>query len=78
LESIVSSIGGDLQSSGALTPPRKSCLVCPFTDKFPTLKEAENLLLAEALNLAGNNQRLAAAYLGISRQALNKRLSRGV
>jgi len=40
------------------------------------LKDAENQLIREALRLADNNQRLAATYLGITRQALNKRLSR--
>ncbi len=59
-----------------LGPLVNSCPVCPFAEKMPTLKEAEELLIAEALRLADNNQRLAATYLGITRQALNKRLSR--
>lgn len=44
--------------------------------KFPTLKEAERLHIEEALRRAGNNQGTAAALLGISRPALNRRLSR--
>lgn len=44
--------------------------------RIPTLKEAENLLIAQALSLSGGNQGLAARYLGITRQALNKRLNR--
>jgi len=43
---------------------------------FPTLKETENILVAEAMRRTGNNQRIAASLLGISRQALNKRLNR--
>jgi two-component system response regulator HydG len=44
--------------------------------RFPTLKEAEDYLISEALQLAKNNQGAAASLLGITRQALNKRLSR--
>jgi len=76
LESIVAAIGGDLRSNVLPDPATNHCPVCPFAEKFPTLKGAEDLLVAEALRLADNNQRLAATYLGITRQALNKRLSR--
>ena len=76
LESIVNAIGSDLRVPKAPDPEGSGCPVCPFAEKFPTLKDAEDLLIAEALRLADNNQRLAAAYLGITRQALNKRLSR--
>lgn len=44
--------------------------------RFPQLKEMEEFLVAEALRLAGGNQGAAAQLLGITRQALNKRLSR--
>jgi len=44
--------------------------------RFPTLKEAEWLHIEEALRRAGGNQGTAAAFLGISRQALNRRLAR--
>lgn len=43
---------------------------------FPTLKAAEEFLVAEALCKAGNNQGVAASLLGISRETLNKRLAR--
>jgi len=46
----------------------------PCSGNFPTLKEAENRLVSEALRRAGGNQGTAAALLGISRSALNKRL----
>ena len=41
---------------------------------FPTLKEAEEVLIGKALELANSNQGVAASLLGISRQALNRRL----
>ena len=76
LESIVAAIGSDLRSPVALAQVESPCKVCPFAKKFPTLKETEEFLVTEAMTLAGSNQRLAATYLGITRQALNKRLSR--
>jgi hypothetical protein len=45
-------------------------------DRLPTLREAEDHLIAEALLRADGNQGVAAGLLGLSRQALNKRLSR--
>jgi DNA-binding NtrC family response regulator len=45
-------------------------------DRLPTLEEAEEALIAEALRRADGNQGVAAGILGISRQALNKRLTR--
>lgn len=43
---------------------------------FPTFQEAEVILIKEAMERTGNNQIQAAALLGISRQALNKRLNK--
>ena len=76
LESIVTAISSDLRMPVSLEAVANHCPVCPFAEKFPTLKEADEHLVSEALRLAGNNQRLASTYLGITRQALNKRLSR--
>jgi len=45
-----------------------------FPERLPTLKEAEEALIGEALRRAQGNQGVAAGLLGISRQALNKRL----
>ena len=42
----------------------------------PTLKDAEEALIAAALRHADGNQGVAAGLLGVSRQALNKRLRR--
>jgi DNA-binding NtrC family response regulator len=47
-----------------------------FPDRLPTLREAQEALIAEALQRAEGNQGLAAGMLGLSRQALNKRLMR--
>jgi DNA-binding NtrC family response regulator len=48
-----------------------------FADQLPTLKQTEQLLIDEAMRRADNNQSIAALSLGISRQALNKRLRKG-
>lgn len=47
-----------------------------LSGRFPTLKEIERHLIAEALKLSGGNQGAAAVLLGLTRQALNKRLCR--
>lgn len=47
-----------------------------FTDSLPTLEEAGQLLVAEALQRAQGNQTIAASLLGISRPALSKRLKK--
>ena len=47
-----------------------------ITGPLPTLKQAEDYLIGESLRVSGGNQRAAAVILGISRQALNKRLLR--
>ncbi|MCP4641927.1 MAG: sigma-54-dependent Fis family transcriptional regulator [bacterium] len=43
-------------------------------DRFPTLREAGEALVDEAMRRAKSNQTVAARLLGISRPALNKRL----
>ena len=48
-----------------------------FSDRLPTLKELEQNLVDEAMRRAGGNQSIAALSLGITRQALNKRLRKG-
>ncbi len=45
-------------------------------ERLPTLKEAEQALIKKALERAGGNQGVAARYLGITRQGLNKILHR--
>ena len=41
---------------------------------FPTIREVEEYLIAEAMRMAKGNQGIAANLLGIARQTLNKRL----
>ena len=45
-----------------------------FSHTLPTIKVATHLLVQEALRRSGGNQSRAAAMLGISQQALSKRL----
>ena len=47
-----------------------------FSDQLPTIKEATRLLVEEALKRSGGNQSIAAGMLGISQQALSKRLKK--
>jgi DNA-binding NtrC family response regulator len=47
-----------------------------FKDRLPTLSQASDLLIAEAMKRAKNVQSTAAMLLGITPQALGKRLSR--
>lgn len=43
---------------------------------FPSMREAQELLINEALRISNGNQGAAASMLGITRQALNNRLRR--
>lgn len=65
-----------LPPSGSLSPDQTIDLLSASTERIPTLKEAEEALIRKALMLADNNQGVAARYLGISRQGLNKMLNR--
>ena len=47
-----------------------------FPDRLPNLDEGGNLLVAEAMRRANGNQTIAATMLGITRQALAKRLKK--
>ena len=52
-------------------------LMVSFSEQLPTLKQTEQLLISEAMKRARRNQAIAAQLLGITRQALNKRLKQG-
>jgi DNA-binding NtrC family response regulator len=54
-------------------PPGEDFLIS-FSEQLPTFKQAEQSLLTEAMKRAKGNQAIAAQILGITRQALNKRL----
>ena len=45
-----------------------------FSDQLPSLSEIEDLLVSEALYRTSGNQSMAAQLLGITRQAIGKRL----
>jgi DNA-binding NtrC family response regulator len=62
-------------TDAADSPAEKGTLIS-FSHQLPTLKQIEQLLIDEALKRANNNQSIAALSLGISRQALNKRLKK--
>ncbi len=47
-----------------------------FDGRFPSLKEIQDSLIAEALRIAEGNQTIAASMLGINRKTLNKKLLR--
>jgi two-component system nitrogen regulation response regulator GlnG len=65
-----------------LAMPRTGAVTMPDADwaarlqRLPTLKEAADVLVEEALRRTGQNQRSAATLLGITPQALNQRLNR--
>lgn len=62
---------GEASLSGADVEPQ-----VVFGGRLPTLGEVAELLIDEALERSDGNQSVAAESLGISRQALNKRLKR--
>lgn len=49
-----------------------------FPEKLPTIKQLTHLLVAEAMKRANGNQSVAAKMIGISHQALSKRLKKEV
>ena len=62
----------------AASPAAIEATASPFAlfETLPTLKEAPKLLIAEALNRAKGNQRIAAQLLGITPSGLSKALKR--
>jgi len=65
----------DVESRKAVDPPQEQKLL-QFSDRLPSLEEAGHLLVHEALRRCEGNQTMAARLLGISRQALAKRLKK--
>jgi len=78
MESFRQAIGSQLKPSPAAVAETKRSIVLRQSDqeRMPTLDEAEAVLIEQALELASGNQGIAAAYLGISRNALNKKIIR--
>jgi len=54
--------------------PQESASLVTFSHELPTIKHATHLLVDEAIRRAKGNQTIAAKMLGITRQALGKRL----
>jgi len=79
IESFRQAIGREFAVKAPLhKSSKRSIVLCDGEEvRMPTLDEAEAVLIEQALNLAGGNQGVAASYLGISRNALNKKIIRG-
>jgi DNA-binding NtrC family response regulator len=54
--------------------PSETTFARSWPEQLPTLEQAEQALIEEALRRANGNQGLAASILGITRQALNRRV----
>ena len=65
---------GDAGQSPLVTDEAGGAVPLKFAEKLPTLKAAAALLVQEAMKRARNNQTIAAQMLGITQQALSKRL----
>ncbi|HEY6874373.1 MAG TPA: sigma-54 dependent transcriptional regulator [Geobacteraceae bacterium] len=66
----------DAHRTGTAKPCGEAAEWLNTSARLPTLKEAEEILVREALRRANGNQGVAAAQLGICRQALNKRVNK--
>jgi DNA-binding NtrC family response regulator len=78
LESFKKTIAERRSETSVLPLPDPRSVDAPglFGGQLPTLKQAEDFLVQRAMTMAKGNQGIAASLLGITRQALNKRLSR--
>ena len=78
MDSFRKTIGPAPASHGGVAPARDGDgALLHIPGRFPTLREADEFLVSEALKRSRENQGVAATLLGITRQALNKRLVRG-
>lgn len=64
------------KTAGAAAAVTETASLPAIFGRFPTLEELTEYAVGEALASADNNQSQAARLLGISRQALNKRLKK--
>ncbi len=67
--------GGGKKSPSAKRESEDNTII-PFPEKLPTIKQATELLVAEAMKRSSDNQSVAAQLLGISQPALSKRLKK--
>jgi DNA-binding protein Fis len=65
-----------VQPDGAVRKSFKSVLM--QLDSLPTFREAEEMMVDEALSRSKNNQSIAAGMLGLTRSAINKRINKQV
>jgi transcriptional regulator with GAF, ATPase, and Fis domain len=56
------------------TVPQTTSAAMVFPPVLPTLREIQSQLIDEALRRSNDNQAVAAKMLGVTRQALNRRL----
>jgi len=79
IESFREAIDSEISVKKVVSNASKRLIILRENDqeRMPTLDEAEAVLIEQALDLAGGNQGIAAVHLGISRNALNKKLIRG-
>ncbi len=75
-EYFIEAMGGGIPQNCTRPSARVIEQIGDSGDHFPTLKEAEEALIRQALQRANGNQGVAARYLGITRQGLNKILNR--
>lgn len=71
-ENIRASIKSQVVSSG----DSRDELLVSFSEKLPTIKQVTELLIAEVMTRSKGNQTIAARLLGITPQALGKRLKK--
>lgn len=76
LESFRKAIGAGALNAAGSGPDGAGLSAEAFLANVPTLKQAEEFLIGRALEQSRGNQGIAASLLGVSRQALNKRLVR--
>jgi DNA-binding NtrC family response regulator len=69
---------GLLTSDKSSVPAQGVTSIADFFGHFPTLKETEDYIIYDAMMRADGNQGIAAPMLGITRQALNRRLNKKV
>ncbi|MDX9788792.1 MAG: sigma-54 dependent transcriptional regulator [Desulfobacterales bacterium] len=62
---------------GLASAPSGNAETIIFPARLPTIEEATQALLDEAMKRANGNQSLAARLLGVSQQAVSKRLQKG-
>jgi DNA-binding NtrC family response regulator len=74
VELISDRLGGNVPDG--FDPPAGSCSLEKLFGHFPTLEDLANYAIDEALSLTSNNQSQAAKLLGLSKQALHKRLKK--